>query len=284
MATIKLGEMLLKAKILKEGQLRLALNEQQKQGGRLGEILVKLSLVTEDLLVRALSRQMGLPVTDLDMVQELAQELQAKLPRSVAASYEAVPIRLGDGGKLLTVAMADPQNTQMLERLKSITGCRISPHIASRSSIGRALRRLYDPAGEMELPEEEESSFRVLDAQGMMREARETLHGRGHAQPTEPDVKRPKAPPTISSSPAAPTQPHEADAPAHIPSARLRASGPRTKTPTTVPVPASADPMELVRSLEATQRKEVAALKAMVELLIERRVFSREEYLAKLKR
>ncbi|NVJ10020.1 hypothetical protein HUW63_32965, partial [Myxococcus sp. AM001] len=43
-------------------------------------------------------------------------------------------------------------------------------------------------------------------------------------------------------------------------------------------------PAELLRSVEEVQRKEVAALKAMVELLIEKGVFSREEYLAKVKR
>ncbi len=283
MATIKLGEMLLKAKILKEGQLRLALNEQRKQGGRLGEILVRLSLVTEDLLVRALSRQLGLPVTDLDTVQELSPELQEKLPRSVALSYEAVPLRLGDGGKLLTLAMADPQNPEALDRLRSVTGCRISPHIASRSGIGRALRRLYDPVGEGELPEAEESSFRVLDTQGMMRETQEALYGGGQSRKPLPGPAggRSQAPPTqapLNGSSG------ETDVPAHIPSARLRASGSRTMTPGPVVIPSPTDPLEMVRSLEATQRKEVAALKAMVELLIERRVFSRDEYLAKLKR
>ncbi|MFP2913622.1 hypothetical protein ACLESD_53275, partial [Pyxidicoccus sp. 3LFB2] len=48
--------------------------------------------------------------------------------------------------------------------------------------------------------------------------------------------------------------------------------------------PATGSPAELLRSVEDVQRKEVAALKAMVELLIEKGVFSREEYLAKVKR
>ena len=42
--------------------------------------------------------------------------------------------------------------------------------------------------------------------------------------------------------------------------------------------------MELLRTVENIQRNEVAALKAMVELLIEKGVFSREEYLARVKR
>ena len=46
----------------------------------------------------------------------------------------------------------------------------------------------------------------------------------------------------------------------------------------------SGNPVELLRGVEEVQRKEVAALKAMVELLIEKGVFTREEYLAKVKR
>jgi hypothetical protein len=43
-------------------------------------------------------------------------------------------------------------------------------------------------------------------------------------------------------------------------------------------------PRELLTAVEAVQRKEVAALKAMVEMLIEKGVFTREEYVARVKR
>ncbi|NOK07131.1 general secretion pathway protein GspE, partial [Myxococcus xanthus] len=56
------------------------------------------------------------------------------------------------------------------------------------------------------------------------------------------------------------------------------------EAPAARPAAASGSPAELLRNVEEVQRKEVAALKAMVELLIEKGVFSREEYLAKVKR
>lgn len=43
-------------------------------------------------------------------------------------------------------------------------------------------------------------------------------------------------------------------------------------------------PREVLTAIEALQRKEVAALKAMVEMLIEKGVFTREEYVARVKR
>lgn len=67
--------------------------------------------------------------------------------------------------------------------------------------------------------------------------------------------------------------------------AAQEAAQPRPKpVPVAPPEPPRRDPVALLRQLEETQRKEVAALKAMVELLIEKRVFSRDEYLAKVKR
>ncbi|RKH71118.1 general secretion pathway protein GspE, partial [Corallococcus sp. AB032C] len=59
---------------------------------------------------------------------------------------------------------------------------------------------------------------------------------------------------------------------------------PRQAPPPEAPRAASGSPSELLKSVEDVQRKEVAALKAMVELLIEKGIFSREEYLAKVKR
>ena len=50
------------------------------------------------------------------------------------------------------------------------------------------------------------------------------------------------------------------------------------------PSPARQSAVEVLRGVEETQRRSVAALKAMVELLIEKGVFSRDEYLARVKR
>ena len=46
MANIKLGDLLVKANVLNESQLKSALAEQQKWGGKLGEILVSRVTVT----------------------------------------------------------------------------------------------------------------------------------------------------------------------------------------------------------------------------------------------
>lgn len=249
MAQIKLGELLIKANVLQESQLKAALAEQAKWGGKLGEILVRMSLVSEDILVRALSKQLNIPAVNLDAVQNLPAHVRAKIPAQTARDFAVLPLQLRDDGKTLVVAVADPLNVRHLDELRAITKCRIVPNVAGRTSIARAYSRLYDGAAELG---EADTNFKVLDAQG--RTVVKDMRPDGVAQQ---GVPRP--------APAAPVRPSSGA----VPSVRSGAAG---------------NPSELLKTVEEVQRKEVAALKAMVELLIEKGVFTREEYLAKVKR
>jgi hypothetical protein len=249
MAQIKLGELLIKANVLQESQLKAALAEQAKWGGKLGEILVRMSLVSEDILVRALSKQLNIPAVNLDAVQMVPAHVRAKVPAQTARDFAVLPLQLRDDGKTLVLAVADPLNVRHLDELRAITKCRIVPNVAGRTSIARAYARLYEEQSELG---EADTNFKVMDAQGR------TL------------VKDMKdiAPPAAAAAaprPAAPSRPSISE----VPSVRPAATG---------------SPAELLKAVEEVQRKEVAALKAMVELLIEKGIFTREEYLAKVKR
>lgn len=255
MAQIKLGELLIKANVLQESQLKAALAEQAKWGGKLGEILVRMSLVSEDILVRALSKQLGMPAVNLDAVQMVPPHVKAKISSQMARDFSVLPLQLRDDGKTLVVAMSDPLNVRMLDELRAVTKCRIIPNVAGRSSIARAFSRIYEENAELE---DADTNFKVVDAQG-----RTVVKNLKDLDP---------AAAAVASAPAARPPP----APA--------ATRPSTETPAVRPSAGGGSPADLLRSVEDVQRKEVAALKAMVELLIEKGVFSREEYLAKVKR
>ena len=256
MAQIKLGELLIKANVLQESQLKAALAEQAKWGGKLGEILVRMSMVSEDILVRALSKQLNIPAVNLDAVQVIPPHVRSKIPAQTARDFAVLPLQLRDDGKTLVVAMADPLNVRHLDELRAITKCRIVPNVAGRTSIARAYQRLYEENAELG---EADTNFKVLDAQG---------------RTVVKDMR-----------PGAPQQGQAAAAPPPPPAARPAAAPAR---PSMSSVPSvgggGGSPAELLKTVEEVQRKEVAALKAMVELLIEKGVFTREEYLAKVKR
>ena len=58
---LKLGELLLKAKLIDQTQLEKALEDQKQLGGRLGEHLVRLGSVSEEDILDCLSQQYGVP-------------------------------------------------------------------------------------------------------------------------------------------------------------------------------------------------------------------------------
>jgi hypothetical protein len=233
--TIRLGDLLVKAKVINEGQLRTALAEQQKWGGQLGDLLVRLGYLKEEMLLKALTKQMNVQSVNLDAVESLSPSVRAKLSYTVAKDLVVLPLALRDDGKSLVVAMSEPQNLRTLDTLRSLTGCRIIPQLAGRNAIARAFSRLYGEAEISELGE----SFKLMDAQG------KTL------------VR--KSPVAGSSVPAGHSQPLAAKSAASSPAATLTA-------------------------VEEAQRQAVAVLKSMVELLVEKGVFTRDEYLAKLRR
>jgi hypothetical protein len=259
MAQIKLGELLIKANVLQESQLKAALAEQAKWGGKLGEILVRMNLVSEDILVRALSKQLAIPAVNLDAMKEIPKHVIGRLPPQTARDFGILPLQLRDDGKTLVVAMADPLNVRQLDELRAITKCRIVPNVAGRTAIARAMVRFYEGSADLG---EADAQFKVVDAQGrtVVKHINDVAGGGA-----------PSAPPVPQQAQAAPAPQPQRPAPP-VPDAPRAAAG------------GSANPVELLRSVEEVQRKEVAALKAMVELLIEKGVFSRDEYLAKVKR
>ncbi|HEX8437043.1 hypothetical protein [Archangium sp.] len=251
MAQIKLGELLIKANVLQESQLKAALAEQAKWGGKLGEILVRMNLVSEDILVRALSKQLAIPAVNLDAVKEIPPHVLNRVPVQTARDFAVLPLQLRDDGKTLVVAIADPLNVRQLDELRGVTKCRIVPNVAGRTAIARAMARFYEETAELG---DADTNFKVVDAQG-----RTVVKSMSEVAGAAAVAAAPAPAPTPAPAPRGPVS---------------------RETPSV----GSNSPVELLRSVEEVQRKEVAALKAMVELLIEKGVFTRDEYLAKVKR
>jgi type IV pilus assembly protein PilB len=130
------------AGLLSETQLKAALQEQRKWGGKLGRTLVEMGIVDEDSMARALSRQLNIPVVDLDSVR-LSPSVVQLLRIDVAERYGVFPLGGDPAQKLLHVASSDPTNLEALQELSFQTGMRIQQSVSSASGIDRAIRRCY---------------------------------------------------------------------------------------------------------------------------------------------
>lgn len=118
----RLGEILVKAGVVTEEDVRRALDVQKMGGGRLGGVLVRLKCVTDAQIRQALAEQLGIEVIELDDVEVDEGALKA-LPRELIKKYEAVPVRLEEG--TLYVAMKDPYNFTAVDDIRFFTGLKV---------------------------------------------------------------------------------------------------------------------------------------------------------------
>jgi Type II secretion system (T2SS), protein E, N-terminal domain len=139
----RLGEMLIEAGAIDETQLHAALGHQRKWGGKLGQALLDLKLVTEPQIVSALSRKFGYEIANVAGLAKTPQlEAVLKLvPRELALRQILLPIA-GDSNSI-TVAMADPSNIAVVDELSFRTGRRIRIVLGGDREIAAAVRRLY---------------------------------------------------------------------------------------------------------------------------------------------
>lgn len=136
----KLGELLVDDGIIQDVQLKKVLEEQKKRGGRVGEILVELKIVSERDLALYLAKHMNIPFVDLE--KHIVDRAAARLvPQEMARRLVAIPIASDEAG--LVVAMADPQDIFCLDDIRKATEKEIRQVVASRSDILRAIDRSY---------------------------------------------------------------------------------------------------------------------------------------------
>jgi hypothetical protein len=135
-----LGEMLVAANLIDEVQMQIALAEQKQTGKRFGSTLVDLKFIDENVLAAFLSKQIDVPCISLLHV-DIPKKVLRKLTRTVALECKAVPVRVDDDR--LEVAMMDPTDVEVLDKVEKAAGMTVTPLIAPESSILTMIDRCY---------------------------------------------------------------------------------------------------------------------------------------------
>jgi type IV pilus assembly protein PilB len=144
----KLGEILVRENLISPQHLREALDYQREHGGRLGFNLVKLGLVSDDMITAVLSRQYGIPSVNLDLFH-IDETVLRLIPQEVAQKYSVLP--LSRVGATLTLAMVDPTNVFAMDDVKFMTGLNVEPVVVAEASIQEAIAKYYGSTKEIEL-------------------------------------------------------------------------------------------------------------------------------------
>jgi type IV pilus assembly protein PilB len=144
----KLGEILVRENLISPQHLREALDYQREHGGRLGYNLVKLGLVSDDMITAVLSRQYGIPSVNLELFK-IDEHVLHLIPQEVAQKYSVLP--LSRVGASLTLAMVDPTNVFAMDDIKFMTGLNVEPVVVAEASIQQAIAKYYGNSREIEL-------------------------------------------------------------------------------------------------------------------------------------
>jgi type IV pilus assembly protein PilB len=137
----RLGDLLVAEGLISPEDLRRALAEQRGSTEKLGSILVRLDLLSEEQLIGFLSRQYGIPSMTLSQL-DIDPDVLRLVPAQLAKKYEVIPIKRT--GNTLTLAMSDPTNVFALDDVAFLTNLQVSPVVASQGAIRKAIDRTYD--------------------------------------------------------------------------------------------------------------------------------------------
>jgi type IV pilus assembly protein PilB len=140
---VRIGELLLKEKLITPDQLQQALTQQKANGGKLGYNLVKMGFVKDEQITTLLSKQYGVPSINLAQFK-IDPTIVKLVPTDTARKYQIIP--LSRSGSTLTIAMTDPTNVFAMDDIKFMTGYTVEPVVASEVAITEAVEKYY-PSG-----------------------------------------------------------------------------------------------------------------------------------------
>src|SRR6187455_732941 len=141
MAQNRLGELLVREKLISLQQLRRAQEEQKRSGSNLGYTLAKLGYISDGEITNFLSSQYRLPAINLDEY-EIDVEVVKLVTKEVCEKHRIIPV--SRSGSSLIVAMSDPTNLNAIDDIKFLSGYNVEPVVASETAIQAAIERYYN--------------------------------------------------------------------------------------------------------------------------------------------
>src|SRR5680860_683238 len=136
----RLGEILIAGGVISPTHLEEALAMQKSLGLRLGEVLIKQGLVTEEDILRTMQSQLGLPSIDLNRLV-VPEQILRLLPENVVRKYTVLPVEMSNAQ--LLVAMSDPTDYFASEDLSLASGMMGKAWPGKKGDILRAIDRYY---------------------------------------------------------------------------------------------------------------------------------------------
>jgi type IV pilus assembly protein PilB len=140
----RLGAVLLERGYVSDDSLQQAIGRHSEVGGRLGDVLVNIGVISEQRIARAIEESIGIPLVMLPRVDVMPEAL-AKINADTAYEVGALPFALD--GTRLRVAFEDPLDALAIEEVEDVSGCVVEPYQALHKELQWALATYYPELG-----------------------------------------------------------------------------------------------------------------------------------------
>jgi type IV pilus assembly protein PilB len=140
----RLGELLVREKLISLQQLKQAQTDQAKSGRNLSYTLAKLGYISDGEITDFLSAQYRLPAVKLEDY-DIEEEVIKLVAKDVCEKHRVIPV--SRSGSSLIIAMADPTNLHAIDDIKFLTGFNVEPVVASETAVQAAIERYYAQTG-----------------------------------------------------------------------------------------------------------------------------------------
>jgi hypothetical protein len=138
---MKLGEALVRETLITKQQLDQALKRQVQFGGRIGTNLVELRFIEEEDLSKFLGRFFKVPAVSPDMLQDIPEEIVVSMSKDIIDKYKILPFKK-ERNRLHT-AMLNPKDIKEIDELRFATGYDIIPYVITELRLMYALEKYY---------------------------------------------------------------------------------------------------------------------------------------------
>lgn len=171
---MRFGEYLIQQHLASPYQIEQAIQQQQKSGGQLGEILIEQEVIDDTAVLSYLSAQLGCPMVQLRTGLYDPEIIKTTLTAENARRLKVLPLfRLHD---TIFVATSNPQDLQPIDHLASTTGCEVSLVLSHQREIYECAAAAYgddmglnsligslDTGDDLELIEQVSDAYSVID-------------------------------------------------------------------------------------------------------------------------
>ncbi len=150
---IRIGDVLIAAGAITDEQLQEALAHQKETGAKLGNTLVELGFISQEMLITLLTKQLDIEYIELKGAK-IEDKVLHMVPESMVTKYKVVPVEIDpDNPNILKVAMADPMDINAIDDIGLVTNLQVEPMLATEDQISEAIGKYYGSAQAMEAAE-----------------------------------------------------------------------------------------------------------------------------------